>query len=225
MSKIRTRERDRLQNLLPVLNKFKIWKSSENGRCSHEFRGNRSYKVASIRLILEAEVKSNSPYIRSGGAEAYLETSQACIMGVFFAKIFNGYPVVIYMFKVNNRNSRTRCEICSKLTIKTPERRHVVPQKVLWRPCIVLVSLLLTLNIKAKSFITDVWQNPKSFSVRLFMKKRAWYFLWFFHDEDPYHIETSLLICRAKHIETSLLTCRAKQWTDFYMIGTFVMKE
>ena len=28
------------------------------------------------------------------------------------------------MFKVNNRNTRTRCEICSKLTIKIPERRH-----------------------------------------------------------------------------------------------------
>ena len=28
------------------------------------------------------------------------------------------------MFKVNNRNTRTRCEICSKLTIKTPERGH-----------------------------------------------------------------------------------------------------
>ena len=27
-----------------------------------------------------------------------------------------------YMFKFNNRNTRTRCEICSKLTIKTPER-------------------------------------------------------------------------------------------------------
>ena len=26
--------------------------------------------------------------------------------------------------KVNNRNTRTRCEICSKLTIKTPERRQ-----------------------------------------------------------------------------------------------------
>ena len=26
-----------------------------------------------------------------------------------------------YMFKVNNRNNRTRCETCSKLTIKTPE--------------------------------------------------------------------------------------------------------
>ena len=29
-----------------------------------------------------------------------------------------------YMFKVNNRNARTRCEICAKLTTKTPERRH-----------------------------------------------------------------------------------------------------
>ena len=29
-------------------------------------------------------------------------------------------PVGSYMFKVNIRNTRTRCEICSKLTIKTP---------------------------------------------------------------------------------------------------------
>ena len=28
------------------------------------------------------------------------------------------------MFKVNNRNTKTRSEICSKLTTKTPERRH-----------------------------------------------------------------------------------------------------
>ena len=33
-------------------------------------------------------------------------------------------PVGINMFKVNNRNTRTRCEVSSKLTIKTPERRH-----------------------------------------------------------------------------------------------------
>ena len=36
------------------------------------------------------------------------------------------YPIINcptgnYMFKVNNRNTRTRCEICSKLTIA---RRH-----------------------------------------------------------------------------------------------------
>ena len=43
------------------------------------------------------------------------------------------YLAGIYMFKVNNRNIRTSCEICSELTIKAIG--------------VVLVSLLLTLNI------------------------------------------------------------------------------
>ena len=59
-------------------------------------------------------------------------------------------PAGIYLFKVNNRNTRTRCEICSKLT-NTPERRQ-------WRRSgvfivnfehishLVLVLLLLTLS-------------------------------------------------------------------------------
>ena len=34
------------------------------------------------------------------------------------------FPAGIYLLKVNNRNTRTKCEICSKLTIKTPERRQ-----------------------------------------------------------------------------------------------------
>ena len=34
-----------------------------------------------------------------------------------------------------------------------------------------------------------------------------------FHDEDPFHIETSPLFCSEK------------QWTGFYMIGTSAMKE
>ena len=33
------------------------------------------------------------------------------------------YPAGNYMFKINNRNTRTKCEICTKLTVKTPERR------------------------------------------------------------------------------------------------------
>ena len=40
----------------------------------------------------------------------------------FFIKSSN--PAGIYLFKVNNRNTRTRCKICSKLTIKIPEQRH-----------------------------------------------------------------------------------------------------
>ena len=30
-------------------------------------------------------------------------------------------PAGNYMFKVNKKNTRTKCEICSELTIKTPE--------------------------------------------------------------------------------------------------------
>ena len=33
-------------------------------------------------------------------------------------------PACNYMFKVNNRNTRARCKMCSKGTIKTPERRQ-----------------------------------------------------------------------------------------------------
>ena len=35
------------------------------------------------------------------------------------------FPVGIYLFKVNNKNTRKWCEICPKLTIKTPERRRL----------------------------------------------------------------------------------------------------
>ena len=63
----------------------------------------------------------------------------------------NSYRANIYLFKVNNRNARKRCEIFWKLTTKTPERCH-------WRRFAVFifnfehishlcpVFLLLTLN-------------------------------------------------------------------------------
>ena len=34
------------------------------------------------------------------------------------------FPAGIYLLKVNNSNNRAGCEICSKLTINTPERCH-----------------------------------------------------------------------------------------------------
>ena len=71
----------------------------------------------------------------------------------FFCTVrFEGFPAGIYMFKVNNKNTRTRREIFSSLTIKTSKRCH-------WRRSgvfivnfehishLVLVFLLLTLNM------------------------------------------------------------------------------
>ena len=37
---------------------------------------------------------------------------------------FRNIPVGIYLFKVNNGNTRTLCEICSRLTTKITKRRH-----------------------------------------------------------------------------------------------------
>ena len=34
------------------------------------------------------------------------------------------YPENIDLLKVNNRNTKERCEICSKLTIKTSDQRQ-----------------------------------------------------------------------------------------------------
>ena len=62
-------------------------------------------------------------------------------------------PLNIYLFKVNNRNTRKRCEIYLMLTIKAPERRHwnlflikkEIPMMSFWR-------LFLILNIFHTSF-------------------------------------------------------------------------
>ena len=49
-------------------------------------------------------------------------------VGIAFIKmalpVNASYPTGNYIFKVNNRNTRTRPEICSELTIKIPEQRQ-----------------------------------------------------------------------------------------------------
>ena len=54
----------------------------------------------------------------------------------------------IYLFKVNKRNTKKRCAICSKLTIKTPESCHsgVFIANFEHVLHLVLVFLLLTLS-------------------------------------------------------------------------------
>ena len=66
------------------------------------------------------------------------------------------FPASIYFLKVNDRNTRRRCEICSKSTIETPERRHwhcsgVFSVNFEHISHLVLVFLLLTLNMQMSS--------------------------------------------------------------------------
>ena len=43
---------------------------------------------------------------------------------MLLGQILAAYPTNTYLFKVNKRNTRKRCEMCPKLTIKTSERVH-----------------------------------------------------------------------------------------------------
>ena len=69
-----------------------------------------------------------------------------CLRGrgirLFLLGNWNSSQSNIYLFKFNNRNTRKRCEICSKLTIKTLERRL----EFLLLTYLFLEFLLLTLN-------------------------------------------------------------------------------
>ena len=41
-----------------------------------------------------------------------------------YISVKDANPAGNYLLKVNNRNTRTRCEICSKITIKTLEQQQ-----------------------------------------------------------------------------------------------------
>ena len=55
----------------------------------------------------------------TGGSKAMLHNRPNKIK-ISPVKKKHNYPANIYLFKVNNRNIRKRCELRSKLTIKTP---------------------------------------------------------------------------------------------------------
>ena len=70
-------------------------------------------------------------------------------------------PVGIYLLEVRNRNTRKRCEICSKLTIRTPKRRHWLPSGVFivnfeHISHFLLVFLFLTLSMELPAGIDIV---------------------------------------------------------------------
>ena len=83
-------------------------------------------------------------------------------------RVFNSkitlIPVGIYLFKGYNRNTRARCEICSKLTIKTPERRQwrlsgVISVNFEHISHFVLVFLLLTFSKQMSTGYTTQYFN------------------------------------------------------------------
>ena len=75
------------------------------------------------------EVNRKNKYVlnlRYGGREGEAcFTSRGIAKLVYYINFCVNNPACIYLFKFNNVNTRTMCEICSKLTITTLERRQL----------------------------------------------------------------------------------------------------
>ena len=81
------------------------------------------------------------------------------------------------MFRVNNRNARKRCEICSELTIKTPEwRRRLAGDYIINFEHIshlFLMFLLLTFSKKMLAgfvLTTNIFRTQSNIRDRVFAK-------------------------------------------------------
>ena len=101
-----------------------------NRMCGHttENRGGKS--LIHIRNVRSHHCKQRREVVNSYPEAAillqrfYLNFSMKIFQFVTKILISIINQADIYLPKVNNRNTRTRCEICSKLTIKTPEGRQ-----------------------------------------------------------------------------------------------------
>ena len=68
-------------------------------------------------------------------------------------------PSGFYLLKVDNRNSRTRCKIYSKLTIKMPERRQ-------WRRSGIFIVNFERVSIVNFEQLNAGWDYPSIISIK-----------------------------------------------------------
>ena len=98
--------------------------SSEKGFCRKNFSDNDifSKKFIAIKILL-----ANYCFVFGSGSIDLFPVVGKESIDLEFVKsvsVRSYFLTGIYLLKANNKNTRTRSEICSKLTIKTPERRQ-----------------------------------------------------------------------------------------------------
>ena len=78
-----------------------------------------------------------------------------------------------HVLQVNNRNNRTRCEICSKLTIKTPERHHWCRSGVFIGNFEHISHLVLVFSIVKFKHVNTGWVAPCQIPMIQFYSKNS----------------------------------------------------
>ena len=126
------------------------------------------------------------------------------------------------MFKVNNRNTRTRCEICSKLRKKTPEQRQrLIPE--LKQFLIVTIGPFVNID-KAKTPVNPTYfKNSESLSFnqlsnRCITAELRFYLTCFYKIEMEANVQfiRYLLAVRRRNLTRKLL-CKVFQVHVIYL--------
>ena len=123
----------------------------------------KNWKVAALRTpfsrplgqqrkILKVTKKCSYWKLLVSVKKAWGQQSSECI----YLAMHTIFAAGSHMFKVNNRNTRVSCEICSKLIIKTPERRQwllsgffIVNFEDIWHLGRLFLLLSLTMELPA----------------------------------------------------------------------------
>ena len=113
-----------------------------------------SMKICSLKTVCNDrcfDFRFSNYQIHPGKSKKAIKEVIWILTSIIALNWFRLSPASIYLLKVNNRNTRAGCEICSKLTIKTPERHQsrcsgVFIVNVEHISHLALVFLLFTLN-------------------------------------------------------------------------------
>ena len=128
---------------------------------------------------------------------------------LFFSVQYFPFPASIYLFKANNRNTRKRCEMCSKIIIKT--QKDVID--------VILMFLLLTVNIFHRFFYCFFcwpWKNTFLVSqIQKFMASTC-AFLCPLHKLFPFYL---LLVSKCLMYPTLREKCPN---TEFFLVSIFL---
>ena len=129
------------------------------------------------------------------------------------------YPANINLFKANNRNTRTKCEICSKLTIKTPEWRQSLRSSVFivnfeHISHFLLVFLLLFLfgvfSIRLGRWAPVKWNKSR---LAMYYVMHYHYGYYIKHSKFPQHVNRNSLFVIIEH------SIQKFNWNSFWMFS------
>ena len=118
---------------------------------------------------------------------------------------------VIYMFKVNNKNTRTRREIRSKSTIKEAEQRQLKKGKIIISPT-PLICVKYTKIIARKSLDMLICRLLETFQIPQNYKENAIKWGNSFYTFNMYSSRTPAPPCMKKNFRRVLVLQRSRKW-------------